>query len=409
MRILSLLAQKPRATGSGIYFTELLRAFDALGHEQAALYALDCMDEEHCKDRATLDALCSKPILHFPVAFHSEELPFGIFGMSDVMPYPSGRYRDMTQEQERQYRRAFLEQMRRAVAEFEPDVVIGHHLYLMTSLFAQEFPQIRLWSFCHGTDLRQLAAHTRFREEVTRALAGVDRVFALQAKQAQDISDRFGISRDRIRVVGNGIQEEVFYPPIQPRDAALPIQIAYAGKISKSKGLCSLLRALEHLKEERVILKLAGGVGDVEELAEIQSLAKASSHQVEFLGLLTQKELGDLLRASSMFVLPSFYEGLGLVCIEAAACGLPVVATRTQGLEGLLTRVAEGVIRAVELPPLVGVDVPDEKSLPEFEQDLARAISDCITQIRSGSDLVMLNAQAFSWTGVAREVLKEGI
>ena len=97
MRILSISAQRPDSTGSGVFLTELVRGFAALGCEQAVLAGVGSEDISPFPADVTF----------FPVRYESAALPFPICGMSDEMPYRSTRYCDMTEEMTAQFRAAF--------------------------------------------------------------------------------------------------------------------------------------------------------------------------------------------------------------------------------------------------------------------------------------------------------------
>ena len=79
MRILSISAQKPSSTGSGVYLTELVKMLAAQGHEQAVVAGIYQDDE----------VTFPEGVAFHPVYFCTEELPYPIVGMSDVMPYTS--------------------------------------------------------------------------------------------------------------------------------------------------------------------------------------------------------------------------------------------------------------------------------------------------------------------------------
>ena len=88
MRILSVSAQKPHSTGSGVYLTEMVRAFADMGHSQAVVAGVYESDE-----------VCLPAGVEFhPVYFNTPALPFPIAGMSDEMPYKSTLYRHMSEE-----------------------------------------------------------------------------------------------------------------------------------------------------------------------------------------------------------------------------------------------------------------------------------------------------------------------
>lgn len=86
MRILNITAQKPHSTGSGIYLTELVKNWNALGYEQAVLAGVYEEDSVNFPEG----------VIFYPVKYLSEELPFPIAGMSDEMPYKSTRYKDLS-------------------------------------------------------------------------------------------------------------------------------------------------------------------------------------------------------------------------------------------------------------------------------------------------------------------------
>lgn len=146
MRILNILTQKPNSTGSGIYLTELVKQFRLLGHEQAVVAGIDAKD--------TTEYL--PQIKFFPVKFNTPALPFPVVGMSDVMPYPSTRYNQLTKLMTAQLETAFIKALEPVIDDFNPDLIICHHLYFLTSIVREYFPQKRVVGICHGTDLRQL-------------------------------------------------------------------------------------------------------------------------------------------------------------------------------------------------------------------------------------------------------------
>ena len=149
MRILSITAQKPDSTGSGVYLTEVVREFSRQGHEQAVLAGV------YREDEVRLPA----GVDFFPVFFHSEELPFAIPGMSDRMPYESTVYSAMDEGMTETYMKTFRRKIREAVESFQPDLILCHHLYLVTALTRDCVREIPVFGFCHNTDLRQMRKH----------------------------------------------------------------------------------------------------------------------------------------------------------------------------------------------------------------------------------------------------------
>lgn len=137
MRILNVTAQKPNSTGSGIFLSELMKEFANKGHTQALVAGVYPEEETPVPDRVTF----------YPVYFEQGKLSFPIVGMSDEMPYPSTRYRDMTPKMEAAFKESFLKQLDEAVRDLNPDLILCHHLYLLTAIVREHFPDRKVLDF----------------------------------------------------------------------------------------------------------------------------------------------------------------------------------------------------------------------------------------------------------------------
>lgn len=191
-----------------------------------------------------------------------------------------------------------------------------------------------------------------------RTLRGAAAVLTLTDAQAAFLNERYGVPRERIHVVPNGVAPEFYLPP---REAAgggpdAPLRLLYVGRLGAQKNVARLIEAMA-LAEEPVALRI---VGDGELRAGLESraaeLGLLAAGAVEFAGRLEGRDLLDAYAAADAFVLPSDREGMALAAIEAMAAGLPVLATAVPGntelLEGagLLVRptapdLAEGIDR----------------------------------------------------------------
>ena len=358
MRILSVSAQKPFGTGSGVYLSELVRGFRALGHEQAVVAGLAPGDAP----------VFPRGVGFYPVLYRSPALPFPVAGMSDEMPYESTRYRDMTPEMLSQFKAAFGAALDRAVEEFRPDLILCHHLYLLTALCRARFPGVPVAGICHGTDLRQLQKHPLERAFISAQIAALDRIFVLHGEQARAVAALTGAEQGRIAVIGSGFNDGIFHPS---GAAPTPGRIIFAGKISVKKGVASLLRSMAQVPPPAA-LYLAGGAGDAAEYARIRALAEDCPRPVSFLGPLPQDELAREFCKSDVFVLPSFFEGLPLVVLEALSCGAKAVCTDLPGIRPWLDRNVPGHgVGFVPPPAMRDTDEPLAQALPAFEAALA--------------------------------------
>lgn len=398
-RILHITSQYPGMTGSGIYLNELIREGNKRGYIQGLIAGLPRGEKLNLN-------VCRR---HFyPVLFNTADLPFPIVGMSDEMPYESTKYSDMTDEMLNAWKKAFKKTVKKAVNEFKPDIIISHHLWLLTSLVKKTFPNIRTIAICHGTDIRQLIKCPQYKQYVLEGCGQVDIVLALNEKQKEDIHNLYLIPMKKIIIIGGGYNDDIFYP--SPKRDYDRIKLVYAGKLSYSKGVLSLINAYNLLEDENIELLIAGrGVGREEKA--IKEAGKNSRLPIKFLGQLTQRELAELFRQSHIFVLPSFYEGLSLVTLEALACGLIAVVNNLPGLKSFLGYDINnsGIIEYVNLPRMKYVDLPLEEELTDYEERLALGIKKQIHRIKSGfivDESIREIIDKFSWNNVYNKIEK---
>ena len=397
-RLLHITAQRPEKTGSGTYLQAMMIEADKKDYEQAFVAALNKGEEFVFRG--------DNDITFYPVYFHSEKLPFSMAGMTEMMPYESTKYREMTDDMLLQWENAFREVINRAVDEFKPDAIISHHLWILTAFVRELFPDITLAAVCHGTDLRQLVQAERFAGYVREGCSKLDLAFALNDYQKGRIAQEYGIGDDRIHVIGSGYNAYIFHREdcrVNPHS----VELVYAGKLNRSKGVVSLIRAVDGLDfyNKKILLTIAG-TGSGDEAESIYAAAKECRHEVVFTGNLPQYKLSRLFRDSDIFILPSFYEGLPLVLIEAMASGLRVVTTDLPGVKGWIGMEinSSGIIEYVDMPAMEGIDAPYESELPGFEQRLREAIETQFNRMLKhenyDEDFVYESIKKLSWSGV---------
>lgn len=367
IKILHLLAQKPGFTGSGIYLRSIVSIADQHNYRQAVICGVE-KGEEICFD------IEKQPDI-YPVYFSSDELAFNVAGMSDVMPYPSTRYQDMDENMQKLWKSAFRKRIKAAINKFKPDLILSHHLWMLSALAKEIAPEIPMIIISHGTALRQKQFCSHIAQAITENLQKADIVLALNKKQRSEIIKQFNIPSDKIVVNGNGYNEKVFYQEKRKKNEIA--ELIYAGKISYAKGLYELFSALNILYKNGRKFKLTiCGSGSGNEEKELKSFAENCGFSIKFTGNVSQNVLADFFRKSDCFLLPSFYEGLPLVVIEALASGLKVIVNDLPGLkEWLGDEICEtDMIDFVKLPRLKYVDQPIEKDVPQYINLLAETI-----------------------------------
>ena len=393
MRILSITAQKPDSTGSGVFLTELTKGFRKA----------DCAQAVVCGTVAGESMSFPRDVEVFPVFYKSEKLPFPVCGMSDEMPYESTRYRDLNEVQTAQFAAAFRETIAGAVEKFQPEVILCHHLYYLAAMVRRMYPDIPFYGQCHGSDLRQIETNSWQREWIKTGIEQLDGIFALHQAQKERICQIFDLPEERVRVMGTGYNSGVFYrDPAISRDPEVT-RYLFAGKLSEKKGVYSLLDALRFLEQpERTELYLAGGCGTEEERKHLEHLAQRAPCKVELLGKLDQRELARWMNRCDVFVLPSFYEGLPLVLIEAMACGMKTLCTDLPGIQPWLAQAIPHNGTVFVAPPQIrNGDEPVPEELPDFHRRLAWAMEEA-----KDSYLPNLNrVSRLSWEALCGKIL----
>lgn len=189
----------------------------------------------------------------------------------------------------------------------------------------------------HGSDMNVVARMPGPRRRLRWALPRASRVVAVSRPLAEQAIE-LGVAPERVDVVPNGIDREVF----RPRDrsearAALGLELGdqkvvlYVGHLSEEKGAFDLVRAWQlrssDLHGARLIF-----VGDGAGADACRALASDLGVRAEFVGAQPHETIPRWLAAADLLCLPSWNEGMPNVVVEALACGRPVVATAVGGI-----------------------------------------------------------------------------
>jgi glycosyltransferase involved in cell wall biosynthesis len=217
-----------------------------------------------------------------------------------------------------------------------------------------------------------------------RFLRRADIVLAVSRATAADVARFAGVDPKRVRVVPEAA-DEVFAPKpgagdrVRQRWGVEPGYLFFVGALDARKDPSSLLRAWTAARQIRPELRLviAGDPG---------RQAPPSMDDAIVLGRVDELELADLYTAAGCFVFPSRYEGFGLPCLEAMACGCPVAAFRNSSLP-------EVVDEAGEL-----VDDGDADAL-------GRAAARMSAEPERWRSAGLERAKAFSWRKTARATI----
>lgn len=173
-------------------------------------------------------------------------------------------------------------------------------------------------------------------QDVYKAAA---RVICISEQVAGCVREGTG-TQARINVVYNGVDATLFSPPNET--ASNPV-ILSVGNLIPIKGLDLLLKALAAIKTDHPHVRCRI-IGEGPERIHLKELARALliDDRVEFLGRRPRSEVAAAMKQCALFALPSWYEGLGCVYLEAMAAGRPAVACRGQGIDEIIRHKENG-------------------------------------------------------------------
>ena len=162
-----------------------------------------------------------------------------------------------------------------------------------------------------------------------QACRSADAIIVASQADKDMIVERHHIESSRVHVVPNYVDTSAFRPmPAVQREAG---RITFVGRLFARKNLMALVEAVEGLQGVTLVF-----VGDGPQRDELQAAADLRGVKATFLGVRAHAELPILLNRSTLFVLPSHYEGNPKALVEAMACGVPVVGARVPGIQEIM-------------------------------------------------------------------------
>ena len=266
-----------------------------------------------------------------------------------------------------------------------PHVMTAHSLEPLRPWKAEQLGGgYSLSSWCERTAIRSAAA-----------------VIAVSNGMKSDILVTYPeVPADRVHVIYNGIDADLYRPDpgreVLGRYGIDPGQpsVVFVGRVTRQKGLPVLLRAAQQFDAAAQLVLCAGQADTAELQAEVTGLVeglRASRDGVILIpGMLEKAEVIQILSHATVFVCPSEYEPLGIVNLEAMACGCAVVASAVGGIP----EVVEDGVTGLLVPP------GDEAALAEAVNALIRDPARTAAFGESGRERAVAQ---FSWHSIAAQ------
>ena len=133
--------------------------------------------------------------------------------MSDVMPYQSVKYSDLLKDKKMLdvWMNVFTNKIVDVVKRFNPDLIICHHLYLLTAIVRDLCKNSKVYGICHNTDLRQYKKTDLRRDYIKNNIVKLDKIFFPSESHMNDAINLFDIERKKCKVIGIGYNNNIFY------------------------------------------------------------------------------------------------------------------------------------------------------------------------------------------------------
>ena len=219
---------------------------------------------------------------------------------------------------------------------------LKHELDLPLVMTFHTFARVK----AHGGD-----PESSTREDGEASIIGcTDAICVSCTEEERQFRDLYGDPPGSIEIVAPGV-EHAFFAPGDKRGARHALRIPadipvmlFVGRIQPLKGLDVAVRALAQLENSATRLIVVGGASGDEGETEVQRIADLIDvlgvrDRVQFVAPQAHHILSTFYRAADVVIVPSRSESFGLVALEAAACGIPVVAS---GVGGLITIIDDG-------------------------------------------------------------------
>ncbi|MGZ4573290.1 MAG: glycogen synthase [Blastococcus sp.] len=237
-----------------------------------------------------------------------------------------------------------------------------------------------------------------------------DAVIAVSHGMRTDVLDAYpDLDPARVHVVGNGVDADAYHPVDDPEvlrglgvDPERPYAL-FVGRITRQKGVMHLLAAAEQLPADVGLVLCAGAAdtpGERQQVADaVEELQKKRTGVVWIEAMLPREQLVPLITGATVFVVPSVYEPLGIVNLEAAACGTAVVASDVGGIPEVVDDGRTGL--------LVHYD-PDDTAA--FEAGLAARIAELVADPARAAAMGAAGRERvlseFGWPAIAQQTVE---
>ncbi|HHS83917.1 MAG TPA: glycosyltransferase family 4 protein [Gammaproteobacteria bacterium] len=284
----------------------------------------------------------------------------------------------------------------RVIRDEKPEILLGFWAFpdgFANVLVAKIF-KLPVVIGCLGSDINQCTKTYLRRKMIGWTLRNCDQVLSVSEALKAEMVNRLNVSPQRVTVIPNGIEEEIFYPrdrnemrEVLGLEKQCQIAVCVA-RLEPVKGIDILVHAFARIRRDGRLLVI---IGDGEEMSRMKSLVEelGLSRSVLLLGSKPHDEIPDWINAADLLILPSRTEGWPNTLMEAFSCGKPVVASRIGGVPEIINS------------PMLGI-----MTNPGDAEDLARGIEEGLARDWD-AEVIRARVLGRSWAVVTDELRTE--
>ena len=280
------------------------------------------------------------------------------------------------------YARGVVDDLRRRVREFQPDLLDVHFAW-PDGVAAWHLSRWSRLPYCltlRGTILPRYRIAC-FRKRLIPALRGAGAIISVSQEMA-DVAISLGADAKRVHVIPNGVDSQLFAPQDRgaaraalglPQDRQIVVSVA---SIKPQKGQFELIEALAMLPQ-RPLLLLLGPLADAAFGRRLEGLIrqKCLQHDVTFVAPQPPEAVARYLSAADVAALASWNEGCPNVVLEALSCGTPVVASEVGGIPQSVHHQHNGLLTPPRDPKHLAQTLADALARQWSRQAICQSVS----------------------------------
>jgi glycogen(starch) synthase len=232
------------------------------------------------------------------------------------------------------------------------------------------------------------------------AMYEADRVIVCSQSMKNEICGHFNLPLDKVDVIPNAIDATKYQIPVDRGAVRQRYGVGYGeklilcvGRLVPQKGIEYFIRAIPHVAKRYPEAKFViVGEGWSRDILEAEARASGQARKIQFTGFASDREVIELMTSADVLVVPSIYEPFGIVALEGMATGVPVVASKVDGLAEVIEHERTGLFVYPRSPESIAWGIDRILSDPDHAKWLTENAKDKLHK-------------AYSWEAVAMKTV----